>query len=104
MFENRAKVLLNLPREVLDRARVVAGEATSRLKLPVSVQIVVRALLEEGLKRDGDRKVFSNIEGQARTVRRIRSLAGRGRGADGEQRPPRLVLERSGRDGRERRT
>jgi len=92
MFENKAKVLLNLPREVLDRARVVAGEATSRLKLPVSVQIVVRALLEEGLKRDGDRKVFANIEEQARTVRRIRSLAGRERGADSGQGPSRLRM------------
>ena len=104
MFENETKVLLILPQEVLDRARVLAGGATTTLKLSVSVQIVLRALIEEGLKRDGDRKVFANIEGQARTVRRIRSLAGRGRGADGEQRPPRLVLERSGRDGRERRT
>ncbi len=100
MFENETKVLLN----VLDRARVLAGGATTTLKLSVSVQIVLRALIEEGLKRDGDRKVFANIEGQARTVRRIRSLAGRGRGADGEQRPPRLALARSGRDGRERQT
>ena len=104
MFENETKVLLILPQDVLDRARVLAGGATTTLKLSVSVQIVLRALIEEGLKRDGDRKVFSNIEGQARTVRRIRSLAGRGRGADGEQRPPRLALARSGRDGRERRT
>jgi len=104
MFENETKVLLILPQDVLDRARVLAGGATTKLKLSVSVQIVLRALIEEGLKRDGDRKVFSNIEGQARTVRRIRSLAGRGRGADGEQRPPRLALARSGRDGRERRT
>jgi hypothetical protein len=87
MFENKTKVLLILPQGVLDRARVLAGEATITLKLSVSVQIVLRALIEEGLRRDGDRKLFANIEGQARTVRRIRSLAGRGKGADGEQRP-----------------
>src|SRR5712692_8612226 len=85
MFPNKTRVLLVLPQDVLDRARVLAGEATTTLKLPVSVQIVLRALIEEGLKRDGDRKLFANIEGQARTVRRIRSLAGRGGEADGEQ-------------------
>ncbi len=77
MFENRTKVLLILPQGVLERARVLAGEAMTTLKLSVSVQIVLRALIEEGLKQDGDRKLFANIEGQARTVRRIRSLAGR---------------------------
>jgi len=105
-FENRTKVLLILPQDILDQARVLAGEATTTLKLSVSVQIVLRALIEEGLKRDGDRKVFANIEGQARTVRRIRSLAGRGKGADGEQGPPRSGIARSvsGSDGRQRRT
>ena len=102
-FENRTKVLLILPQDILDQARVLAGEATTTLKLSVSVQIVLRALIEEGLKRDGDRKVFANIEGQARTVRRIRSLAGRGKGADGEQGPPRSGIARSvsGSDGRQ---
>lgn len=87
MFENKTKVLLILPQGVLDRARVLAGEATITLKLSVSVQIVLRALIEEGLRRDGDRKLFANIEAQARTVRRIRGLAGRAKGADGDQRP-----------------
>lgn len=98
MFENKTKVLLVLPQDALDRVRVLAGEATTTLKLPVSVQIVLRALIEEGLKRDGDRKLFANIEDQARTVRRIRSLAGRGRDAVGEQKP-----RVSGSNGRQRR-
>src|SRR3990172_1735188 len=33
------------------RARVLAGKATTTLKLPVSLQIVLRAFIEEGLKR-----------------------------------------------------
>ena len=105
-FENRTKVLLILPQDILDQARVLAGEATTTLKLSVSVQIVLRALIEEGLKRDGDRKVFANIEGQARTVRLIRSLAGRGKGAHGAQAPPRsgIAPSVSGRDGGQRRT
>jgi hypothetical protein len=84
MFENRCRVLLILPQDVLDRARVVAGKATTTLKLPVSLQIVLRALIEEGLKRDGDRSVLANIAAQSQAVRRIRSLARKG-GADGER-------------------
>lgn len=105
MFENKTKVLLILPQDVLDRARVLAGEATTTLKLPVSVQIVLRALIEEGLKRDGDRKLLANIENQARTVRRIRSLAGRGKGP-GDAGPPRAGTARaaSGTNRRQRRT
>jgi hypothetical protein len=75
MFEHRAKVLLVLPQEVVDQARVLAGRTTTMLKIPVSLQIVLRALIEEGLKRDGDRGLLANIEGQAQAVRRIRSLA-----------------------------
>ena len=85
MFENKTKVLLIVPQDVLDRARGLAGEATTTLKLPVSMQIVLRALIEEGLNRDGDRKLFANIEGQARAVRRIRSLARRKVDPDGER-------------------
>jgi hypothetical protein len=84
MFENKTRVLLVLPQDVRDRARVLAGKATTTLKLPVSLQIVLRALIEEGLKREGDRNLFANVEGQAHAVRRIRSLAGRGGGAEGE--------------------
>ena len=86
MFENKTRVLLILPQDILDRARVMAGKATTTLKLPVSLQIVLRALIEEGLKRDGDRNLLANVEGQAHAVRRIRSLAGRRGGAEGEHR------------------
>ena len=86
MFENKTRVLLVLPQDVLDRARVLAGKATTMLKLPVSLQIVLRALIDEGLKRDGDRTLLANVEGQAQSIRRIRSLAGRGAGAEGERR------------------
>ncbi|MBI2369875.1 MAG: hypothetical protein HYV08_06520 [Deltaproteobacteria bacterium] len=79
MFENKTRVLLILPQEVLDGARVLAGRATTLLKLPVSLQIVLRALIEEGLKRDGDRAISANVEAQAEAVRRIRSLVHRGR-------------------------
>jgi len=75
MFEHEAKVLLILPQEVVDQARVLAGKTTTVLKIPVSLQIVIRALIEEGLKRDGDRGLLANIEGQAQAVRRIRSRA-----------------------------
>src|SRR5574341_2647582 len=86
MLENKTKVLLILPQDVLDRARVLAGKATTTLKLPVSLQIVLRALIEEGLKRDGDRALLANVEGQALAVRRLRSLARRAGGAEGGRR------------------
>ena len=86
MFENKTRVLLVLPQDVLDRARVLAGKATTTLRLPVSLQIVLRALIEEGLKRDGDRTLLANVEGQAQAIRRVRSLAGRRGGAEGERR------------------
>ena len=75
MFEQKSRVLLVLPQDLLDRARVLAGKATTMLKLPVSLQIVLRALIEEGLKREGDRNLLANVEGQAQAVRRIRRLA-----------------------------
>jgi hypothetical protein len=80
MFEGRARVLLILPQDVLDRARVFAGEATTKLKRPVSLQIVLRALLDEGLKRTGDRPVMANVERQVQAVRTIRQRAGRAAG------------------------
>jgi len=86
MFEQKTRVLLVLPQDVLDRARVLAGKATTTLKLPVSLQIVLRALIEEGLKRDSDRNLPANVEAQALAVRRIRRLARRGGGAEGERR------------------
>src|SRR2546427_2246847 len=65
MFANKTRVLLVLPEDVLGQARVLAGRATAALKLPVSLQIVLRALIEEGLKRDGDRALLANVEDQA---------------------------------------
>ena len=104
MFANKTSVLLILSQDVLDRARVLAGKSTTTLKLPVSLQIVLRALIEEGLKRDGDRKLLANVEGQAQAVRRIRSLAGRGGGAEGERRNLRSrVPQRLSGDERQRR-
>jgi hypothetical protein len=88
MFENKTKVLLILSQEILDRARVLAGKATATLKLPVSLQIVLRALIEEGLKRDDHPALLANVEGQAKAVRHMRSVARRD-GAEGERRSPR---------------
>jgi hypothetical protein len=77
MFENETRVLIVLPRDLVDRARSVAGRATMTMKLPVSLQIVFRALIEEGLKRPGDEALVANLARQAETVRRIRSEARR---------------------------
>jgi len=74
MFTNKTKVLLILTQDVLDRARVLAGKATTALRLPV-LQIVLRALIELGLKRDNHPALLANVEGQA--VRHQRSVAGR---------------------------
>jgi len=73
MFEEKTRVLLVVPREVVDRARVYAGTATTRLKRPVSLQMVLRALIDEGLKRDGDRAILANVEAQVQAILRIRS-------------------------------
>ena len=88
MFANRARVLLILSQDVLDQARVLAGKATTAFKLPVSLQIILRALIEEGLKRENNAALLANIEGQAKAVREIRSAArqgGRGEGAPGNR-------------------
>jgi hypothetical protein len=88
MSADKARVLLILPRDVLDRARVLAGKATTALKLSVSLQIVLRSLIEAGLQRDGDPTLLARIEGQAQAVRRIRSAARR-RGRAQARRPAR---------------
>ena len=80
MFANRTRVLLIVAQDVVDRARVLAGKATTALKLPVSLQIVLRALIEEGLRRDDNAALMANVEEQAKAVRQIRSRARRGGG------------------------
>ena len=77
MFPSEARVLIILPQEIVDRARAFAGRAMASMKLPVSLQIVFRALIEEGLKRSGDQAFLANVARQAETVRRIRSEARR---------------------------
>lgn len=83
MFQDKTRVLLILSRDALDRARVLAGRATTSLKLPVSLQIILRALIEEGLKRSADPTLLTNIESQAEAVRLARRLARRGGSGDG---------------------
>jgi hypothetical protein len=94
MFPNKTRVLLILSQDVLDRARVLAGKATSGLKLPVSLQIVLRALIEEGLARGDDRALLANIEGQAKAVRQLRSV-GRRRASPSEGENRRSAVRRS---------
>ena len=77
MFLNETRVLIILPRGLVDRARVLAGRATTSMRLPVSLQIVLRALIEEGLKRPTDPSLLANVSRQAETVRRIRREARR---------------------------
>jgi hypothetical protein len=77
MFPSETRVLIILPQEIVDRARTLAGRATAATKLPVSLQIVFRALIDEGLKRPGDRALLTNVARQAELVRRSRSEARR---------------------------
>jgi hypothetical protein len=77
MLEHRTRLLLVLSQDLLDQARVIAGKATTVLKLPVSLQIVLRALILVGLKRESNTAVFSHIESQARAVRQQRSRGSR---------------------------
>jgi hypothetical protein len=80
-LENRARVLLILSEDMLARARVLAGKATVALKLPVSLQIILRALIEEGLKRENQPALLANIEAHAHAIRRTRRLARRRAGS-----------------------
>jgi len=80
MFLSETRVLIILPRDLVDRARVLAGRATTSMKMPVSLQIVLRALIEEGLRRPTDPGLLANVNRQAETVRRIRR--------DARRRPP----------------
>jgi hypothetical protein len=80
MLENRTRLILILSQDLLDQARVIAGRATTALKLPVSLQIVLRALIWVGLKRERYSALVANIESQARAVRQKRSRARRAGG------------------------
>jgi hypothetical protein len=96
MFATKARVLLILPQDTVDRARVLAGKAMTELKMPVSLQIVLRALIEEGLKLD-HAALFANVERQARAVRQIRSVARQRSRVDGADGVPRTGARRAGR-------
>ena len=96
MFANKTRVLLIVSQDVLDQARVVAGRATTTLKLSVSLQIVLRALIEEGLKRENDRALLANIERQAHAVRHIRKVARQGGRAAGDGHHPGPGVRRPG--------
>jgi hypothetical protein len=85
MLTNKTRVLLILPQDTLDRARVLAGKSTTTFKLPVSLQIVLRALIEEGLRRASDPALLANIEGQAKAVRQLRTVARHARGVEEER-------------------
>ncbi|MBI4637909.1 MAG: hypothetical protein HY727_16360 [Candidatus Rokubacteria bacterium] len=106
MFADRTRVLLVLSQNVLDRARVFAGKAMTTLKLAVSLQIVLRALIEEGLKRGNDPALLANVEGQAKALRHIRSLPRQGGRAEEEQGNRRSAIRRrpGGRERQRRRT
>jgi hypothetical protein len=77
MFPSEARVLVIVPRDLVDRARGLAGRATASMRLPVSLQIVLRALIEQGLRRPRDPSLLANVSRQAETVRRIRRDARR---------------------------
>ena len=98
MFANKTRVLLILPADILERARVLAGRTTTKLRLTVSLQIVLRALIEEGLKRADDRALLANIEEQAQAVRRSRSLARRRAGSGAASHDPSRVGGRRSND------
>ena len=77
MFEHSARVLLVLSQDILDRARVLAGKTTTTLKRPVSLQIVLRSLLEVGLKRENRPALVASVASQAHAVHQLRRARGR---------------------------
>ena len=77
MKSTKSRVLLVLSQEVVDRARVFAGKAMMALKLPVSLQVVFRALIEQGLKRGGGPALLASVASQATAVHQRRSHADR---------------------------
>lgn len=103
MLINKTRVLLILSQDALDRARVLAGKSTTTFKLPVSLQIVLRALVEEGLRRDNDPALLANIERQAKAVRQLRTVARRAGRVEEEREHPSPAIRRRA-SGRERTT
>jgi len=86
MFEKQDQ--LSACRSPRDRGpgSVFAGAATTRLKRPVSLQMVLRALIDEGLRRAGDRAFWQTSKRSSkRSVESAASwLAPRARGRVGE--------------------
>ena len=64
MLENRTRLLLILSQDMLDQARVIAGRATTALKLPVSLQIALRALIWVGLNAKVTRRLSPTSRGR----------------------------------------
>jgi hypothetical protein len=77
VFESKTRVVIIVPRDLVDRTRALAGRTTMPMRLPVSLQIVFRALIEEGLRRPTGRGLLGNVRRQAETVRRMRQEARR---------------------------
>ena len=95
MVALKTSVLLVLSQDVLDRARVFAGKATISLKLPVSLQIVLRAFIEEGLRRGNDPVLLADVERQAQAVRDNRRVARQRRRAETDGNPRTTTGRRS---------
>ena len=87
MNEIRGRVLLFVAEDVLGEARVLAGRMTASLGLPVSLQVILRALIEEGLKRQDHPRLTGSIEAHANAVREARRSARRGPGRGASPRP-----------------
>jgi hypothetical protein len=85
--EDPTRVLLILSQDVLARARVMAGKATATVKLPVSLQIVLRALIEEGLKPKNRPALLVTIRAHAHAIHQTRRLARRRVAPDTPPRP-----------------
>lgn len=80
--DEHARILLILPGDVVDRARALAGRATSAFKLPVSLQIVLRALIEQGLRPEAQGRLRASIERQARAMRQKRRITRQAGGSE----------------------
>jgi hypothetical protein len=73
---------------------VFTGGAITKLKGAVSLQMVLRALIDEGLKRERGGAILANIKDQARAMRELRgrtrrlAMARRSSGARGRPSGP----------------